>query len=192
MATAFARYVGFAPLKTRASDDGKTPAEYDAGGFIGKLMNVSVTPAAAKTPLYGDDEIAEEVNEIVSAAISVGTTAIPWETGKKMFNYTVTGEEGAREIINKVDDESAVGMFCYCYGEIINKKTHVYLVALPETVFDLPAHSATTRGASITLSTPTLAGTARPDPTGEWQHIYEFGSFAEAKAKFKELLNITT
>lgn len=192
MATAFARYVGFAPLKTRASDDGTTPAEYDAGGFIGKLMNVNITPNHAKVELYGDDEIAERVDEVTSAAIAVGTTTLPWEIGSKMFGYTVKGEDGAKEIINKSDDKSAVGMFCYCYGDIVNGKKHVYVVCLPETEFELPADSVTTRGTSITLSTPTLNGVATPDPTGEWRHIYECKTFLEAKTKIKELLNITT
>ncbi len=192
MASAFARYVGFAPLKTRASDDGKTPAEYDAGGFIGKLMNISVTPTLAKAELYGDDEIAERVSEVASAAVSAGITTIPWEIGSKMFGYTATGEDGAKEIINKADDKSAVGAFCYCYGDIVNGVKRVYVVFLPETVFDLPADSVTTRGTSITLSTPTLSGVATPDPTGEWRHIYECKTFLEAKTKIKELLNITT
>lgn len=192
MATAFARYVGFAPLKTRASDDGTTPAVYDAGGFIGKLMNVNVTPNHAKVELHGDDEIAERVDEVVSAAIAVGTTALPWEIGSKMFGYTVSGEDGAKEIINKSDDKPAVGMFCYCYGDIVNGEKHVYVVCLPETEFELPADSVTTRGNSITLSTPTLNGVTTPDPTGEWRHIYECKTFLEAKAKIKELLNITT
>lgn len=192
MATAFARYVGFAPLKTRASDDGTTPAEYDAGGFIGKLMNVSVTPNHAKVELYGDDEIAESVDEVTSAAVAVGTTALPWDIGSKMFGYTVKGEAGAEEIINKTDDKSAVGRFCYCYGDIVNGEKLVYVVCLPETKFELPAESATTRGTSITLSTPALNGVAKPDLTGEWRHTYKCKTFLEAKAKIKELLNITT
>lgn len=192
MAKIHARYVGFAPLKTPASDDGKTPAVYDVGGFIGKLINVSITPTIAKAELYGDDETAESISETVNAAVSVGVTALPWEIGAKMFGFTVTGEDGEKEIVNKIDDTSAEGRFCYCYGEIINGKKHFYVVELPNTIFDLPADSVTTRGNSITFSTPTLAGTAKPDPTGTWRHTKEYASFAEAKTKLKELLNITT
>lgn len=188
----YARYVGFAPLKTPASDDGQTPAVYDAGGFIGKLMTISVTPTIAKAELYGDDETAEKVSETVKAAVSVGVTALPWDIGSKMFGYEVKGEDGAKEIVNKIDDESAEGRFCYCYGELIDGKKHFYVVELPRTTFDLPADSVTTRGTSITFSTPTLAGEAVPDPTGKWRHIHECANFAEAKAKLKELLNITT
>lgn len=191
MANIYARYVGFAPLKTRASEDGKTPAVYDAGGFIGKLMNVSVTPTLAKAELYGDDEVAESVSEVASAAVSLGTTTLPWDIGAKMFGYEVKKQDGGTEIINRIDDESAVGAFGYCYGEIVNGEKHYYLVILPETTFDLPADSVTTRGSSITVSTPTISGTARPDPTGAWKHTYEFASFREAKAKLKELLNIS-
>lgn len=191
MAKIYARYVGFAPLKTPASDDGQTPAVYDAGGFIGKLMTVGVTPNIAKAELAGDDEIAERVSETVGAAISVGVTALPWDIGAKMFGYKVTGEDGAKEIVNKIDDTSAEGRFCYCYGEIIDGKKHFYVVELPKTTFDLPADSVTTRGTSITFSTPTIAGVAVPDPTGTWRHIHEVESFTAAKAKLKELLNIT-
>lgn len=191
MAKIYARYVGFAPLKTPASDDGQTPAVYDAGGFIGKLMTVGVTPNIAKAELPGDDEIAERVSETVGAAVSVGVTALPWDIGAKMFGYKVTGEDGAKEIVNKIDDTSAVGRFCYCYGEIIDGKKHFYVVELPKTTFDLPADSVTTRGTSITFSTPTIAGVAVPDPTGTWRYIHEVESFTAAKAKLKELLNIT-
>ena len=192
MAKILARYVGFAPLKTRASEDGKTSAVYDAGGFIGKLMNVSVTPNHAKGELAGDDEIAESVDEIVSAAVSLGTTAVPWAIGSKMFGYTVSGEEGAKEIIDKIDDKPVYGAFGYCYCEVIDDVRHYYVVILPETKFDLPADSVTTRGTTITFSTPTLSGSARFDPTGEWRHTYEVSSFLAAKTKLKELLNITT
>lgn len=192
MAKIYARYVGFAPLKTPATDDGKTSAVYDAGGFIGKLMTIGVTPNIAKAELSGDDEVAERVSETVGAAISLGVTALPWEIGAKMFGYTVTGEDGAKEIVNKIDDTGAEGRFCYCYGEIVNGKKHFYVVELPKTTFDLPADSVTTRGTSITFSTPTLTGAAVPDPTGTWRHIYECGNFVEAKTKLKELLNITT
>lgn len=191
MAKIYARYAAFAPLKTRASEDGKTPAVYDAGGFIGKLMNISVTPTLAKAELPGDDEVAESISEVVSAAISLGTTAMPWDIGAKMFGYEVKNQDDKTEIINKIDDESAVGALGYCYGEILNGVKHYYTVILPETTFDLPADSVTTRGTSITFSTPTISGTARPDLTGEWRHTYEFASFKEAKAKLKELLNIT-
>jgi hypothetical protein len=190
MAKIYARYVGFAPLETPASPDKDTPAVYGEGGFIGKLMTVSVTPTIAKTDLYGDDETAESVSETANAAVSVGVTALPWDIGAKMFGFTVTGAEGAREIVNKSDDTSSEGRFCYCYGEVVDGKKHFYVVDLPKTVFDLPADSVTTRGNSITFSTPTIAGTASPDPTGTWRHIYECESFAAAKEKLKKLLNI--
>ncbi len=192
MAKIYARYVGFAPLKTPATDDGQTPAVYDAGGFIGKLITIGVTPTIAKAELYGDDETAERVSETANAAVSVGVTALPWDIGAKMFGYEVTGEDGAKEIVNRIDDKSAEGRFCYCYGEVIDGKKHFYVVELPKTTFDLPADSVTTRGTSITFSTPTLAGVAVPDPTGTWRHIYECESFMAAKTKLKELLNITT
>lgn len=149
----------------------------DAGGIetygtpiqLAKAMKADLSVELAEATLYADDGPAEIVKEFKSGKLSlgiddIGITAAEDLTGAKIDdNHVVVSgsEDGGTPV--------AVGF----RAKKVNGKYRYFW--LYRVVFGIPATNLTTKGDSITFSTPTVEGTVlrRNKPDGNGKHPWK-------------------
>lgn len=180
--------------RTVASDGTVT---YSNGVAIGKLIKESVAPVEAAAALYGDDGIAEEVNDVLRATISTNVTNVPEAVEALIFGatYTEAGESASASLVYKDTDDRAYVGHGFIAVELVNGERRYVVNWLPKCRFTLPSEEVNTKGQSVTLTSPTLSGTAYvEDSGGEWREKYIFtgtGAASAAVSKLKTLAGIS-
>lgn len=145
----------------------------DAGGIetygtpiqLAKAMKADLSVELAEATLYADDGPAEIVKEFKSGKLSlgiddIGITAAEDLTGAQIDdNHVVVSgsEDGGTPVAVGFRAKKANGKYRYFW--------------LYRVVFGIPATNLTTKGDSITFSTPTVEGTVlrrnKPDDNGK-------------------------
>ena len=149
----------------------------DAGGIetygtpiqLAKAMKADLSVELAEATLYADDGPAEIVKEFKSGKLSlgiddIGITVAEDLTGAKIDdNHVVVSgsEDGGTPVAVGFRAKKANGKYRYFW--------------LYRVVFGIPATNLTTKGDSITFSTPTVEGTVlrRNKPDGNGKHPWK-------------------
>ena len=149
----------------------------DAGGIetygtpiqLAKAMKADLSVELAEATLYADDGPAEIVKEFKSGKLSlgiddIGITAAEDLTGAKIDdNHVVVSgsEDGGTPVAVGFRAKKANGKYRYFW--------------LYRVVFGIPATNLTTKGDSITFSTPTIEGTVmrRNKLDGQGKHPWK-------------------
>jgi phi13 family phage major tail protein len=149
----------------------------DAGGIetygtpiqLAKAMKADLSVELAEATLYADDGPAEIVKEFKSGKLSlgiddIGITAAEDLTGAKIDdNHVVVSgsEDGGTPVAVGFRAKKTNGKYRYFW--------------LYRVVFGIPATNLTTKGDSITFSTPTVEGTVlrRNKPDGNGKHPWK-------------------
>ena len=149
----------------------------DAGGIetygtpiqLAKAMKADLSVELAEATLYADDGPAEIVKEFKSGKLSlgiddIGITAAEDLTGAKIDdNHVVVSgsEDGGTPVAVGFRAKKANGKYRYFW--------------LYRVMFGIPATNLTTKGDSITFSTPTVEGTVlrRNKPDGNGKHPWK-------------------
>ena len=149
----------------------------DAGGIetygtpiqLAKAMKADLSVELAEATLYADDGPAEIVKEFKSGKLSlgiddIGITAAEDLTGAKIDdNHVVVSgsEDGGTPVAVGFRAKKTNGKYRYFW--------------LYRVMFGIPATNLTTKGDSITFSTPTVEGTVlrRNKPDGNGKHPWK-------------------
>lgn len=175
---------------TETEKDGVYTYTYSNAVILGKLMKTSITPTTVEGKLYGDDGLAEYVNEATGADVSLDTTTIPLTAYGIMFGTTVDAESDTAEFSTS-DNGSYVG-YGFVIGVIESGVTKYKLKWLPKVKFALPSESFETKGENISFATPSISGQALPLDDGKWHKQTGHATAAAAIAALKTLANYTT
>lgn len=197
MAQIMARY----PLVATRTPVASSAPTYSGGTPIGKMITVTTTPNTSVVDLYGDDEIAESVANPTQGAIALNITTIPNTAAQTMFNVTVTAITPAvtglvQNNVKYADAEYPFTGFGWIEVELVDG-VRIYVVHwLPRVKWQLPANTATTRGAAVQFNTKTINGNYYyDDEYGALEDTFEYsgtGAASAATAKLKELAGITS
>ncbi len=160
----------FAPVISNYSPNKDT--RYSAGIQCGNLLTVSVAENFKQLPRFSSGK-----SIFVNAAVSLNTSSIPFYAYEKMFGCIVQN--------NMVVDPPAVGVwggFGYIEGMInMNCEFEVWVTWLKRVIFSPPPISAVScANGSITLTTPSISGTAYLDGSAGWRERYCFKKPKEA------------
>ena len=142
---------------------------YDTPVQLAKAIKADLSVELAESTLYADDGPAEIVKEFKSGKLSlgiddIGITAAEDLTGAKIDdNHVVVSgsEDGGTPVAVGFRAKKANGKYRYFW--------------LYRVVFGIPATNLTTKGDSITFSTPTVEGTVlrRNKPDGNGKHPWK-------------------
>lgn len=146
---------------------------------VGEGVNTSVTPNYANARLFGDNICVEEINEFVSAAVSLGVTRMPLKAAEVLFGHTIDDSVALTEISNADDVAGFVG-----YGFTAKNSDGTYdACVLYKVKFAEGEDSYQTKADSITFKQPTLSGSAfANDETKDWR-IKKYGFTSETAAE---------
>jgi phi13 family phage major tail protein len=137
----------------KITEDDSGNETYGTPDVLAKAMTADLTVELNEATLYADDGAAEVVKEFKSGTLSLGIDEIGSSVASDLTGATIdkngviisTGEDGG--------DPVAVGF----RAKKSNGKYKYYW--LYRVKFGIPATNLTTKGDSITFSTPTIEGT---------------------------------
>lgn len=161
-----------------------------SGAFkCGKAINTSVTPNFNEGPLFADNQQTENITEFKNAAVVLGVDSLPATAPKVMFGHDVA--EDGTETSNSEDAAAYVG-YGFITTEVKSGVKKYRACLLHKVKFTEGEESYTTKGDSITFSTPNLSGVALANNKGDWRTKSPFfDSEAEADAWIQEKLGVT-
>ena len=137
----------------KITEDESGEETYGTPTSLAKAMTVDLSVELAEATLYADDGAAEVVKEFKSGTLTLGIDDIGVQaaqdlTGAKIDTNKVlisTSEDGSASVAIGFRAKKANGKYRYFW--------------LYKVKFGIPATNLTTKGESITFSTPTIEGT---------------------------------
>ena len=137
----------------KITEDESGEESYGTPTSLAKAMTVDLSVELAEATLYADDGAAEVVKEFKSGTLTLGIDDIGVQaaqdlTGAKIDTNKVlisTSEDGGAPVAIGFRAKKANGKYRYFW--------------LYKVKFGIPATNLTTKGESITFSTPTIEGT---------------------------------
>lgn len=160
----------FAPILTECN--GKQDARYGNGIQCGNLFTVSTAENFIQLPRFSGGK-----SVFKQAAVVLNTSSLPFCAYEKMFDCILQD--------NMIIDPPEVGVwggFGYIEGAInMNCEYEVWVTWIKRVIFTPPPMSAVSRASgSVTLTTPSIAGTAYLDGSKGWRERSCFSSPSEA------------
>jgi phi13 family phage major tail protein len=164
---------------------------YTAPTLSARAIAFTVTPNYAEGSLAADDDANSEYDkEFTDADVTLGTDTIPDAWRADMFGNEVDSESG--EIAsNKDDNANYVGVGVIAPEKIRGVKSWV-AVFLPLVKFTEPGDDFETKGSSITYKTPSIAGKAKCDESGNWRYRERFTDVQDAKDYILSKFGVTS
>lgn len=171
-------YIGLARpvIATYHTEGGKT--SYSGGIRFGKAVRIEITPTYEDVSDYGDINDDDEERECTGAEVTLGTSMIPEAAENAVNGHTLVENE---VLSNCKDRASPLGIGVRT-RESIDGQTKYVAIWLHNVKMTEEGQSHETRGDSITYTTPSVKGTARPDENGDWRTKKTFGTKEEADA----------
>lgn len=146
----------------------------------GKAVSTSITPNSNEASLYADNVQVEYVTEFTNATLSLGVDRLPVQAAELLFGHSTT-EQGVETSAGN-DAGKYVG-YGFVTAEMVDGVKRYRGCVLHKCKFAEGEESFTTKGDSITFSTPTLSGTAMADEDNNWRtksQYYDTESAADA------------
>lgn len=161
---------------------------YKNGFKCGELVSTSVSPSYQEASLSGDNIQVEYVSEFSNAAVNVGVTRLPLIAKKVIFNHEINEEEQS-DTLNANDAPNYVG-YGFISSEMENGVRKYGACVLMKVLFTEGETSYTTKGDSISFSTPTMTGKAIALTDGTWMKRKMCSTLDEAEKYITGILNI--
>ncbi|MCH5352951.1 MAG: hypothetical protein J1E06_05760 [Acutalibacter sp.] len=175
MASYGAKYPKFAPITKEPMD---ALPEYEESVVIGRLVKADLTVEMASGKLYADDELAESVDEFVSAAIAMETD----DMEDKVASVVYGAEVKEKKVHYKVGDTPPLGGLAY-YKVLMRGGKKIYRgYFYPKAKAALGNDNAASKTNSITFGTNSTSFTVFAANTGDWRITEELESEAAARA----------
>lgn len=138
---------------SKITEDADGNETYGTPKQLAKAMTAALTVEMAEATLYADDGASEIVKEFKSGTLSLGVDDIGSDVASDLTGATIdtnhvvvsTSEDGGEPVAIGFRAKKSNGKYKYYW--------------LYRVKFGIPADNLTTKGDSITFSTPTIEGT---------------------------------
>lgn len=180
MAKYGAQYPYVAQIATEPA--GALPTYKPDGRTIGKLNKLSLSLTMASGEIYGDDGLAEKVEEFVSGTGTLTTTDLTPEDYGYLTGAAVNGETG--EVTDGGSDSAP--LFGLGYVVVLRRAGATVYRAnwLPKVQASKPGEEASTKSNSLSLSGHDIPLTVYAAENGQWRMMQDFtGENALANAR---------
>lgn len=180
------------PIYAKYNTDSGGTVTYSNGTNIGKAIKADVSITTSNTAMYGDDEVAERINEFVSGTISLETTDLSIENYSALLGHDISGTANSKEITSKDTDAPIYVGFGFYGRKIVDNVHYFRAIWFTKVIFGEPSESFETKGNSITFGSYTIEGAIESDTNGVYKVEQTFTTETEAVAWLKGKANIST
>ena len=170
-------YIGFqkpkyCPFTVSTDEAGNDTETYGTAKTFAKGISLNSSLNTAKTKLYADDGVAEQINEFVSGSMTVVVDELDNTVDADISGAAVSTETG--DITNKDTDTATFLRFGFIVRRFKNNKAAYRAQIYPKIMFDLPADDYETKGESIVFKNTTLTAEILRNKDGEWRKRSEW------------------
>lgn len=170
MAKYGARYIKWAPFsETNAEPDNAMP-NYGTAIGLSKLSRVSDSPTYAEGKLYGDDELAEYVNEFTENPIDVEVTDLSNAMAKAIY-----GAKGSDlsdgDLVLGADDAAPYGGFGFVSLKMVDGKKSYVGIFYPKCKAQPQGEEYNTKSDNISLATSKIHFVGSAAKNGAWKIV---------------------
>lgn len=163
---------------------------YSNGFRFGKAVSLDLTINTNKADQYGDNALAEHVEEFRDGAIALGVTAIPIQAYSSIFGHEVTQKAKSVNIVDKTDDLGDFVGVGLIKNEMVDGVRKYIAMWIKKVRFVESGDSGQTKGENIVFNTPTLNGTIMALDNKQWREREIFDTEEEAQAWIDDIAGI--
>ena len=138
---------------SKIEEDSNGNETYGTPKQLAKAMSADLSVELAEATLYADDGVAEAVKEFKSGTLSLGVDDIGMAAAADLTGATVDGNN----VLVSTGEDSAAPVAIGSRARKANGKYRYFW--LYRVLFSIPSASLSTKGDSISFSTPTIEGT---------------------------------
>lgn len=165
-------YIGFqkpmyCPFTVSTDASGNDTETYGTAKTFAKGISLNSSLNTAKTKLYADDGVAEQINEFVSGSMTIVVDELDNTVDADISGATVNETSG--DITNKDTDTATFLRFGFIVRRFKNNKAEYRAQIYPKIMFDLPADDYETKGESIVFKSTTLTAEIMRNKDGDWR-----------------------
>ena len=167
MAKYGAKYLRFAPFADTTPEPDAALPNYGAPIDVGGLVKVTDAPAFNEGKIYGDDVLAEYVNEFKECPIDVEVTELPNATAAAMLGATI--ETTSKDLQFSGGDNAPYGGFGFYICKMIDNVKKYQGIYYPKVKAAMQGDEYSTKGDGVTLPGGKLKMTAAVAKNGQWK-----------------------
>ena len=168
MAKYGAKYLRFAPFADTTPEPDAALPNYGAPIDVGGLVKVTDAPAFNEGKLYGDNALAEYVNEFKECSIDIETTELSNAVAAAMLGATLATTPD-KELQFSEGDSAPFGGFGFIACKQVDNVKVYQGVYYPKVKAAMQGDEYTTKGDGITLTGGKLKLTAATAKNGQWK-----------------------
>lgn len=177
MARYGARHIRWAPITAESAG---TKPTYGNAIALGKLQKVTDSPAFSEAKQYGDDALAEFVNEFKEIGVDIEITDISQAVYVAVFDAKKEADNNGLSFTTE-DTPPYGGLAFTCCKQVNNVKSY-FGVFYPKLKATMQGEEFTTKGDNVTLAGGKLKFTGTEDNRKRWREFSEeFQTVAEAE-----------
>jgi len=180
-------YTGLKYMVAAKLDESAAEDAYTGGTVIGRSISANVTVESAEGSLFSEDELEAYITKVTGASITIGTSDLKQTVRAFLLGHTLTGS-----LLKYKNTDIAPYVGHGFYGEATTGEGVSYIaVWLYKVRFKDPVIESETKNDSISFKTPSIAGKAIYNRTGELLDLNRFETESEAVAWLNGLAGIT-
>lgn len=183
MAKYGAKYLQWAPFAETAPDESTAAfPKYGTPVNLGKLVKVTDSPTFNEGKIYGDNSLAEYVNEFKECGIDVEVTELSNSVSSSIFGATLATSGDDTDLKFGEDDNAPYGGLAFYVCKLVNNVKKYQCIYYPKLKASMQGDEYATKGDGITLTGGKIHFTASAPANGSWKVVStEVGTEAAAK-----------
>lgn len=146
-------------------------------GVIAKAIQADIAVDVNDVKLYANDAIAESDRSFKNGTLTLGIDDLSDEIQAEFLGHKIS-EDG--ELVANESDISPYVQVGFYGAKRLNNKNKFRAIWLHKVQFGEPNDTNSTKGETISFSTPSLEGTIMVDDDGNWKSEQTFDTEAEA------------
>ena len=160
-----AKYLQWAPFASSNPEPESSLPNYGTPINLGKLVSVS------DSPTYGDDALAEYINEFKEVGIDVEVSELPAANASAIFGATLGSGSSDTDLKFSGNDNAPYGGLGFYIRKMVDNVVKYQGVYYPKVKASMQGESYATKGDSITLTGSKIKMTGAAAKNGQWKVV---------------------
>lgn len=169
MAKYGAKYLQWAPFAASNPEPDSSLPKYGTPVNLGETVSVSDSPSFVEGKIYGDNALAEYVNEFKECPIDVEVTELANSVASSIFGATLGSESDDTDLKFSGSDNAPYGGIGFYITKIVDNVVKYQGVYYPKVKAAMQGETYQTKGENIALTGGKVKFTGVTAKNGQWK-----------------------
>ncbi len=166
-----AKYLQWAPFASGNPEPDNSLPNYGTPVNLGQLVSVSDSPTYNEAKIYGDDALAEYINEFKELGIDVEVVELSTASASAIFGATMGSGSSDTDLKFSGNDNAPYGGLGFYIRKMVGNVVKYQGVYYPKVKAAMQGESYATKGDSITLTGSKIKMTGAAAKNGQWKVV---------------------